>query len=185
MIGLDVYTDPTSSMSGQWYDVLEQYNGRKLIALSETGTLPNPELMDQWGIEWSYFSPWNGTFVDAFTPAQLQATLGHEDVITLDELPITPWSLSAPSSGDFDGDGDVDGGDLLAWQQQLGSSGPMAADGNGDHAVDGADLALWRQKFGPAALGVAGAAAPEPAAAWLFLFGLAFISVHVMRGVPG
>ena len=101
MVGIDIYTDPSSSMSGQWYDILQHYNGRKLIALSETGTLPNPEVMEQWGIDWSYFAPWNGTFVDAFTPAQLQATLGHEDVITLDELPVMPWSVLAPSSGRF------------------------------------------------------------------------------------
>ena len=33
MIGLDIYTDPASSMSGEWYDMLAHYNGRKMIAL--------------------------------------------------------------------------------------------------------------------------------------------------------
>jgi mannan endo-1,4-beta-mannosidase len=168
MVSMDIYTDPSSSMSGQWYDILQHYNGRKLIALSETGTLPNPELMEQWGIDWSYFAPWNGTFVDAFTPAQLQATLGHEDVITLNELPVMPWSVLAPSSGDFDGDGDVDGGDFLTWQRQLGQSGDLEADGNGDGTVDGDDLALWRQQFGgPPGAAAANAAVPEPTAAVL------------------
>ncbi|HEX6961807.1 MAG TPA: glycosyl hydrolase [Lacipirellula sp.] len=162
MIGLDIYTDPSSSMSGQWHDVLEHYNGRKLIALSETGTLPDPELMDQWDIEWSYFSPWNG-FDDNFTATQLRATLEDEDVITLDELPTMPWSIDAPRSGDFDADGDVDGGDLLAWQQQLGQSGDMAGDGNGDDFVDAEDLALWRSQFrlGPG-VDAAGVSIPEP-----------------------
>jgi hypothetical protein len=171
MIGLDIYTDPSSSMSGEWYDVLEHYNGRKLIALSETGTLPDPEVMEQWDINWSYFAPWNGTFVDAFSPAQLQATLGHDDVITLNELPTMPWSVLAPSNGDFDGDGDVDGGDLLAWQQQLGASGDPAADGNGDGVVDAADLTLWRQQFGRTSAGAANAAVPEPGAVLMALAG--------------
>ena len=39
MIGLDIYTDPSATMSGQWYDMLEHYNGRKMIAVSETDTL--------------------------------------------------------------------------------------------------------------------------------------------------
>ena len=167
MVSMDIYTDPSSSMSGQWYDILQHYNGRKLIALSETGTLPNPVLMEQWGIDWSYFAPWNGTYVDAFTAAQLQATLGHADVITLNELPTMPWSVLAPSSGDFDGDGDVDGGDLLVWQQQLGQTGDLAADGNGDGVVDVDDLALWYQRFGQPAAVASSAAVPEPATATL------------------
>jgi hypothetical protein len=170
MVGLDIYTDPSSSMSGQWYDILEHYNGRKLIALSETGTLPNPELMEQWGIHWSYFSPWNG-FDNNFTAAQLQATLGHEDIITLNELPTMPWSVLAPNSGDFDGDGDVDGGDFLTWQQQLGGTGDLSADGNGDDVVDADDLATWRQQFGPTSQIAAGGAVPEPAAVLLALLG--------------
>src|SRR5690606_20982603 len=36
MIGLDVYTTESSNMSGPWIDVLEHYNGEKMIALSET-----------------------------------------------------------------------------------------------------------------------------------------------------
>jgi hypothetical protein len=136
--------------------------------------------MEQWGIDWSYFAPWNGTFVDAFTPAQLQATLGHEDVITLNELPTMPWSVLAPSSGDFDGDGDVDGGDFLTWQRQLGQSGDLEADGNGDGAVDGDDLVLWRQQFGgPPGAVAANAAVPEPTAAVLATF--AGLSLGVIR----
>ena len=55
MVGLDIYTDPASSMSGQWYDVLAHYNGRKMIALSESGTLPNATSMETYGIAWNTF----------------------------------------------------------------------------------------------------------------------------------
>src|SRR5690606_25911046 len=33
IVGLDVYTEPSSTMNGEWYDVLEFYNGRKMLAL--------------------------------------------------------------------------------------------------------------------------------------------------------
>jgi mannan endo-1,4-beta-mannosidase len=166
MIGLDVYTDPTSSMSGPWYDILEHYNGRKLIALSETGTLPNAEVMRQMGVQWSYFSPWSGSFVDAFNPADLQALLGDEDVITLDELPAMPWKELPPIVGDIDGDGDADGADFLVWQLAQGTaSGP--ADIFIDGAVDWFDMAIWKTSFGQSRSAVATTATPEPSAALL------------------
>jgi T5SS/PEP-CTERM-associated repeat protein len=79
--------------------------------------------------------------------------------------------------GDFDHNGAVDGGDLLAWQQQAGSAPAAAgegADGNGDGAVDDADLAMWRQDFAANGAGplAANAAVPEPTAAALLLVGL-------------
>ncbi|HEX6960376.1 MAG TPA: hypothetical protein VF175_00805 [Lacipirellula sp.] len=68
--------------------------------------------------------------------------------------------------GDYDSDGDVDGGDLLAWQRQLG--GPGSADGNGNNVVDGPDLTVWENNFG-AGTSVAASATviPEPASIWL------------------
>ena len=83
MVGLDVYTSAGSSMSGQWSEAHGIYDGNKMIALSESGTLPDSALMDTWNIEWSYFSPWKGDFVDAMDAAQLQALLSHEDIIIL------------------------------------------------------------------------------------------------------
>ena len=58
MVGLDVYTQPTDNMSGQWADAFDMYNGRKMIALSETDTLVDPDVMDQWGTKWAYAAPW-------------------------------------------------------------------------------------------------------------------------------
>ncbi|QEG33969.1 glycosyl hydrolase [Bythopirellula goksoeyrii] len=120
MVGLDIYTDPSDNMSGPWLDALEKYNGEKIIALSESGTLPDADEMEQWGIAWNYFATWNG-FDDDFTAQQLQNTLGDEDVLTVDELPWFPWANAAPSDGDYDNDGDVDGNDFLWWQRWDGS----------------------------------------------------------------
>ena len=184
MVGLDIYTDASSSMSGPWYDTLDVYNGRKLIALSETGTLPDPDVMDQWDIDWSYFSPWSGSFVNDMTASQLQATLGHEDVITLDELPVLPWKLNATFlSADFDFDGDVDATDLVAWQTAYGLSSAADADGDGD--TDGADLLeLLRQFTGAVTLNSAATSVPEPRTPWLVL-GTTLMLTSLRPLVPG
>jgi mannan endo-1,4-beta-mannosidase len=169
MIGLDVYTSAGASMSGQWYDVLSQYNGKKLIALSETGTLPNPAVTDPLGIDWSYFSPWNGTFVDAFTPTELQNALNADKVLTLDELPLMPWKTYQSALADVDHNGAVDAGDFLAMQRQMGASGAAAtADANADGLVNWADLAVWRRQFGQSSAALQ-FAVPEPGAASLLL----------------
>ncbi|RIK74010.1 MAG: hypothetical protein DCC67_17160 [Planctomycetota bacterium] len=71
-------------------------------------------------------------------------------------------------AGDFDGDGDADGADLLRWQRQLGAAGlyPLqrnSADANADGVVDAADLAQWRQSFTATTAAAASTAAATPA----------------------
>ena len=70
------------------------------------------------------------------------------------------------ASADFDGDGDVDGRDLLVWQRG-GSPGPLSA-GN---------LALWQEQFGMAngSLSASAMQIPEPGtAALIVVFAIAF-----------
>lgn len=69
--------------------------------------------------------------------------------------------------GDYDGDKDKDGADLLAWQRGFGTAAGATrgmGDGDFDLDVDGNDLALWKAKFGlpvpPSTIPVG--AAPEP-----------------------
>ena len=72
---------------------------------------------------------------------------------SIDELRLgTTWADVAPIAGDddpgdFDGDGDVDGADFLAWQ--TGAATP-------------ADLTLWENNFGTSAAGASTGAVPEP-----------------------
>ena len=181
MVGLDIYTDPSSSMSGQWYDTLEHYDGRKMVALSETGTLPNPELMDQWGIDWSYFSPWSGSFVDAMSAADLQATLGHDDVITLNELPVLPWKDNAIFlSADFNFDGSVNALDLGIWQAAYGVTG--AGDTDGDRDSDGADFLNLQRQLGSGSPH-ATTNVPEPSSLWLLVFQMGYFK-FIRQGKP-
>lgn len=100
--------------------------------------------------------------LNVFDEVQYQAAAGEINV-------------AAGLAGDFDADGDVDGGDLLAWQRELGLTGTYRpADGSLSGAVDAADLAIWKAQFGdlvtlPAATAAAGAV-PEASslalAAW-------------------
>jgi mannan endo-1,4-beta-mannosidase len=176
MIGLDIYTDPSSSMSGEWYDVLAQYNGRKMIALSESGTLPNADLMRAYGISWDYFSLWKDDFLDDFPASKVQALLNDNKIITLNELPTLPWSNSAPVAGDFNRNGTVDMGDYILWRKSQGQAGwGLAADSDLNGRIDGADYAAWRSHFGqPSGSGAFnGGAVPEPAS-WILLIAAAW-----------
>jgi hypothetical protein len=183
IVGIDIYTDPSSSMSGQWYDLLDEYDGRKMIALSETGHPPDPDLMRQRGVRWSWFSPWRVSDVVAnLTDAQLQSLLGDLDIITLDELPFMPWSTALPA--DFDNDGDVDGDDFLAWQTGFGiQSGASHADGDadGDGDVDGDDFLVWQTQLSSRAAGAGAGGVPEPSAGLLFLLGAVVMAAAVAR----
>jgi hypothetical protein len=66
------------------------------------------------------------------------------------------YTLSAgatpPLAADFNSDGDVDGGDFLAWQRGYGTQTPNAVKSDGDADddldVDGNDLAFWGSQFG-------------------------------------
>jgi hypothetical protein len=83
------------------------------------------------------------------------------------------YTTGASLASDFDCDGDVDGGDLLRWQQNQGTTSGatvLQGDANGDGAVNAADLSIWKGQFGSAEA-VAGAV-PEPTAAALAAAGL-------------
>jgi mannan endo-1,4-beta-mannosidase len=171
LVSLDVYTDQSSSMSGQWLDILDEYDGRKIIALSETGTLPSAQLLTERGIDWSYLSPWTNVWTD-FSAAQLQAMLNHDDVITLGELPLMPWSTQAPvSAGDFNKDNVVDAADYVVWRNGLGT------------VYTQFDYDTWQANFGQsgdnASVAEDFAAVPEAAAVTMAL--TVFITITMLH----
>jgi mannan endo-1,4-beta-mannosidase len=87
VVSLDVYTDPSSSMSGEWEDVQKDFNGRKLVALSESGTLPDPDKCRLYGTWWSWFSVWSGSYIRNANKDFLRQVYSDADVVTLDDLP--------------------------------------------------------------------------------------------------
>lgn len=184
IVGLDIYTQPTDNMSGQWTDAFDAYNGRKMLALSETDTLVDPDTMDKWGTKWSYAAPWawdyvlseyrNAGYSDAQISALLQDYLNDENVVTLNELPILPWSNLAPElPGDYNLDGTVNTADYTVWRDSNGEEGTgLAADGNGDGKVDDADYAVWKLYFGVSTSGNGAAHVPEPGTGTFILLAL-------------
>jgi hypothetical protein len=91
------------------------------------------------------------------------------EVTDLWNAALTPLA----QQGDFDGDGDVDGADFVAWQTNFPkSTGATLSEGDadGDGDVDGADFVVWQTNF-PFTPSTGTAPVPEPGAAWLLLFG--------------
>jgi hypothetical protein len=92
---------------------------------------------------------------------------------------------SATENADFDGDGDVDGADFLAWQRGVGvSSGAPRSEGDadGNGAVNAADLQVWRDQFASPLSAINGAVVPEPSGACLLL-GLMVLGRVLLRTV--
>jgi hypothetical protein len=81
--------------------------------------------------------------------------VGNFDPPITSEPPIGP-------DADFDGNGDTDGFDFLAWQRGYGMASPQHSDGDADDSdtVDGNDLDVWELQYGTTAPLVAAASAP-------------------------
>jgi len=87
VIGLDIYTDQSSPMSGEWEDALNHMDGVKVIALTESGTMPDPDNVRTFATWWSWFSLWTGSFIRDVPLSLLQKAYNDPDMITRDELP--------------------------------------------------------------------------------------------------
>ena len=79
---------------------------------------------------------------------------------------LLAFAGNAPA--DFDGDGDVDGGDLQLWTSQFGAAGP-AGDADQDGDVDGGDFLIWQRQLGSQSAVTTSQPVPEPGADALIL----------------
>lgn len=69
VVGLDLYpVDARDNLSVHWDQVLNQMNGRKLVALTEVGGAPDVDRMFRFGVRWSYFVSWVGDLGPKKTP---------------------------------------------------------------------------------------------------------------------
>jgi mannan endo-1,4-beta-mannosidase len=84
---LDIYTDQSSTMSTEWEALKSEFNGKKIMTLSESGTLPDPDKCRLYSTWWSWFSIWSGSFIRNADRNLLKRVYLDEDVMTLDELP--------------------------------------------------------------------------------------------------
>ncbi|HEX2955752.1 MAG TPA: glycosyl hydrolase [Chitinispirillaceae bacterium] len=99
IIGRDFYYYPREanhgSLAASFEKVKELFKGKKIVALSENGSIPYPDNLVGDGAGWSYFMPWNLDYtMDGWahdnTAADWKLILNHDYVITLDEMP--GWS---------------------------------------------------------------------------------------------
>lgn len=62
IVGVDAYpTDPGDPLSRDWEDLIKRFDGRKLLALTEFGGVPDVERMHKFGVRWSFFATWPGS----------------------------------------------------------------------------------------------------------------------------
>ena len=108
--GMDLYpSDPNSSMVGFWDDSQSHFEGTKLVALSESGILPDPNKIRADKVWWSWFSVWAGSFIEDVNQNFMRSVYNDADIITLDELidwkhyPVTGGapivSITQPAEG--------------------------------------------------------------------------------------
>ena len=91
IVGADIYL-PAGTYGSNFvtFDNLASlYGGRKIIALSENGPVPDPEKLFRESAGWSWFSTWSGGFITdgvTNTSAHIDQVFNHDYVITLDEI---------------------------------------------------------------------------------------------------
>ena len=91
MIGADIYMPAGSHGSNfMMFDNLARlFEGRKMIAMTENGPMPDPERMFVEGAAWSWFATWEGAFISdgiSNPTAHISTVFNHDYVITLDEV---------------------------------------------------------------------------------------------------
>jgi len=96
IVGVDAYPpDPGASLSTQWEALKAQFDGVKLLTLSEFGGVPDTERMHRFAVWWSYFSPWTGTYISNVPPATINRIYQSSEVLTLDEINARPPLITA------------------------------------------------------------------------------------------
>ena len=77
-------------LSNRYDNLKGLVNDRKLIALTENGPIPDPDLLQLYRADWSWFVTWSGNFIQDGIQNDRQHLIevyNHPYVLTLDELP--------------------------------------------------------------------------------------------------
>lgn len=92
ILGMDIY--PGANQHGSQYisfnKVREFSGGRKMITLSECGSVPDPAFMIEFGDTWSWFMPWNGDYTRSDSHNGVdwwKKFFSYDFVITRDKMP--------------------------------------------------------------------------------------------------
>lgn len=107
VVGVDEYVeDPDAVFQNDWSLLQEQFGANKLAALTETGTLPDMTRSTDFGVTWSWFAVWEGSFIRDLDRQRLVDVYTSEAVLTRDELPdwrsytLATAAAEAPDAAD-------------------------------------------------------------------------------------
>ena len=92
IIGMDIYPGANHHESQylEFNKIKEIFKGKKIIALTECGSVPDPALMKSSGDMWSWFMPWNGDFTESDNHNGVnwwKKFFNYDFVITRDKMP--------------------------------------------------------------------------------------------------
>jgi hypothetical protein len=152
-------TSPVTGIGNVWSVLPADFNGDGRADLLSTSYQNNRIVTSLAGATGGY-APQNVTTSAAGVRAAIAADLDGDG--DLDIVAASPgndqivWYQNDPPTevaGDYDDDGDVDGGDFLVWQRTLGATATpngSGADGSSNGVIDAADLGIWSANFGAA-----------------------------------
>lgn len=162
------------SQVGTNMNLLQIGGNKKITAITENGSIPDPNRIISEGAKWSWFCTWNGFESDSNQNNlnHVKNVFNHDYVLTLDELPdlanypvddvtptSTPTQVPTPTpniiSGDVNGDKMVDSTDLTLLKRYVlkiiiefpYDDGDKAADINVDGFIDSTDCTLLKRKI--------------------------------------
>ncbi len=163
IIGEDIYVEQHSytAHASKFSEILEYSGGKKIIALTENGTIFDIDNVIASGAKWACFTTWNGGFITAngqFSDEHTEADILIKDyqseyVLTLDELPDWDSLIDASVEGDANADGKFNVADLVMLQKWLIRTPEailtdwQSADMYDDDIIDVFDLCLMKRKL--------------------------------------
>lgn len=163
IIGDDIYVDKHSytASNSRFAEVTEFSESKKIVALTENGTIFDIDNVIATNAKWAWFCTWNGDFVtkdgkfsDEYTETEImKKNYQSEYVITLDELPDFSTYLTNEVKGDVNGDGKFNVSDVVLLQKWLLAVPDTrlvnwkAADLCEDERLDVFDLCLMKQQL--------------------------------------
>lgn len=97
VVSADIYNNAFDYSSNYvTFDKLKALTGgKKIVALSENGPIPDIEKQVEEGAMWSWWMPWyqswNGGFVDKTSASEWKRCMNDEQVVTLDDMKDAGW----------------------------------------------------------------------------------------------
>jgi len=101
IVSADIYNaaGDYSPNSNKYEQLVDLVGDKKLVTLPENGPIPDPDLLQIYRADWSWFSTWNDYFIRdgvTNTPEHLNKVFNSDYVLTLDELPDNLMKYGLP-----------------------------------------------------------------------------------------